>query len=189
MQKGGRRMPENNAVSGISGLALVLRRKRLHFNPLNTMNTTNGTTNQTDHCISVCNSLLRGERSAVETYTQAIEKHASTPAASELQRICSEHRDAVNRLAENVRSMGGEPDTDSGAWGTFAKAVQGTSNLFGAGSAIESLKKGEESGRGDYQDALLDDDVMADCKQLIREELLPRTIAHIAALDQLGNAV
>lgn len=142
-----------------------------------------------EHCIKICNGLLRGERSAVETYNQAIEKYPTSPAAPELSRIRDEHISAVNRLAENVRSMGGEPETDSGAWGVFAKAVQATSNLFGAGSALESLQKGEASGRADYQNALVDNEVMPTCKDMIREELLPRTVAHIAALDQLALSV
>jgi hypothetical protein len=144
--------------------------------------------NQTNEkCIEVCNSLLRGELSAVETYGQAIEKHAASPVAEELRRLRIEHTQAAERLSANVRSMGGVPDTGSGAWGAFAATVQGTANLFGPGSAIESLQRGEESGRKDYQDALVDDDVMPECKTMIREELLPRTIAHIAALETLSQ--
>ena len=138
-----------------------------------------------EHCIEVCNGLLRGELSAIETYEQAIEKHSDSPAATELRRICSEHSRAANRITANVRQMGGEPEEGSGAWGVFANAVQGTANLFGAGSALESLKRGEEAGRQDYQDALLDDDVMPECKQMIRDELLPPVIEHIASLDRL----
>ena len=122
-----------------------------------------------EHCIEVCNGLLRGELSAIETYEQAIEKHSDSPAAMELRRICSEHSRAANRITANVRQMGGEPEEGSGAWGVFANAVQGT----------------EEAGRQDYQDALLDDDVMPECKQMIRDELLPPVIEHIASLDRL----
>lgn len=139
----------------------------------------------TEECIKVCNSLLRGELSAIETYDQALEKYADTPAANELSRIRSDHSHAAARLATNVREMGGEPENESGAWGSFANAVQSTANLFGAGSAIESLQKGEEKGRRDYQDALADDDVMTDCKTMIREELLPPIMNHIAALENL----
>ncbi|HEX7260445.1 MAG TPA: DUF2383 domain-containing protein [Luteolibacter sp.] len=146
------------------------------------MNTTN------DHCISVCNELLRGEMSAVETYDQAIEKYSDLPAAEELRRIREDHSRAASRLANNVRSMGGEPETGSGAWGVFATAVQGTANLFGANSALESLQKGEEAGRKDYQEALTDEEVMPACKELIRDELLPPLIEHIACLEKLEHA-
>jgi len=149
--------------------------------------TTMSNTNQ--HCIDVCNSLLRGELSAVETYTQAIEKYPTDPKVSELQSIRREHVEASAILTKNVRSMGGIPDTDSGAWGVFAKAVQGTANFFGTGSAVESLLQGEESGRHDYENALSDDKVMMECKVMIREELLPKVRQHIARLEQLQHAV
>lgn len=142
-----------------------------------------------DHCISVCNGLLRGELSAVETYGQAIEKYSGAAAVAELRRIRTEHSKAASRLSANVREMGGEPEQDSGAWGLFTAAVQGAANLFGTNSAIESLKRGEIAGRKDYQDALLDDEVMSECKEMIREELLPPVIEHIASLERLEHAV
>ena len=140
-------------------------------------------------CIDICNSLLRGELSAVETYSQAIDKYAGNPVIRELQRIRSEHVASASRLSANVRSMGGTPENGSGAWGVFAKAVQSAANLFGAESAIESLQRGEEKGRKDYQEALLDDEVMPECKQLIRDELLPKVIDHVAVLERLEDAV
>ncbi len=141
-----------------------------------------------DYCIKVCNGLLRGELSAVETYTQAIDKHGSSIAAAELRRIRSEHSLSANLLSANVREMGGEPDKDSGAWGIFATAVQCAANLFGPDSAIDSLRRGEETGHSDYQEALLDGDVMDDCKRMIRERLLPRVTHHISTLEGLERA-
>ncbi len=145
--------------------------------------------NDTEHCIKVCNELLRGERSAVETYSQAIEKHGKAPMIGELGTIRDEHAESVSRLTANVRQMGGEPDTDSGAWGAFAKTVQGAANLFGADSAVASLQRGEEKGRSDYDDALADPKVMDGCKAMIRDELLPRVHRHIATLERLENLV
>ncbi len=144
---------------------------------------------QNEDCIKTCNSLLRGELSAVETYGKAIEKYPATPVTAELTRIQSEHRESANRLTANVREMGGTPETDSGAWGAFAKTVQSAANLFGSESAIESLQKGEEHGRNDYRDALEDDDVMDACKTMIRTELLPRVENHITVLERLEEVV
>lgn len=146
-------------------------------------------TKTNDHCIDVCNGLLRGELSAVETYGQAIEKYAGAPVTEELRRIRSDHSRSATWLSANVREMGGVPEKDSGAWGLFATAMQGAANLFGENSAIESLQRGEEAGRKDYQEALLDDDVMTDCKLMIREDLLPPIIEHVASLDRLEHAV
>ncbi len=135
--------------------------------------------------IHACNSLLRGELSAVETYNQAIEKFSGDPACGELTRIRNEHTEAANKLRANVLSMGGEPSTDSGAWGVFAKAIQGSANFLGEQSALQSLQKGEEHGRNDYERAVDSGDVLPECKQMIRTELLPKIRSHIAALERL----
>lgn len=142
-----------------------------------------------EECIKTCNSLLRGELSAVETYGKAIEKYPSTAATSELRRIQSEHRVSADRLTQNVIDMGGEPETDSGAWGTFATAIQSAANLFGSESAIESLQTGEEHGRNEYQRALVNEDVMDSCKTMISNELLPRVESHINTLERLEDLV
>lgn len=141
------------------------------------------------HCINTCNALLRGERSAVDTYGKALERYRDhAEVARELTRIRDEHVIAVKTLEDNVRSMGGQPDVDSGAWGAFANTVQSAANLFGENSALESLKSGESAGRGDYEKSLEDEGVMPGCKELIRSRLLPATLEHIAALDRLQHA-
>lgn len=145
-------------------------------------------TTDSKHCIDVCNRLLRGERSAVETYDKAISKYGDKPVLDDLHAIRAEHATAVNELEANVRSMGGEPETDSGAWGALANTVQSAANLFGSGSALEALESGEEMGASDYRAALEDDEVMPECKSLIRGTLLPRTEAHIAKLKMLERA-
>ena len=138
-----------------------------------------------DKCITACNSLLRGELSAIETYAQAIRKYSDLPVAEKLQEFRGDHIAAAQLLAQNVREMGGKPETDSGGWGEFANLVQGAANLFGEGSAIESLQKGEQFGRKDYERALEDEDIMPSCKTMIREQLLPPTIRHINELETL----
>ena len=142
-----------------------------------------------EHCIDICNGLLRGERSAVETYDQALGKYRKQPPVfAELTRIRDEHAAAVSALEENVRSMGGTPDDSSGTWGTIAGAIQATANLFGAGSALESLQQGEKAGQHDYEEALADEGVMTECKGLIRAKLLPPVQGHVTALEALQKA-
>ncbi len=141
-----------------------------------------------EHCIKVCNSLLRGELSAVETYRQAIDKFSNEGEVPLLVSIRRDHEASAERLTQNIIAMGGTPDTDSGAWGAFATAVQGAANLFGENSALASLKQGEEHGKRSYEDALSDDEVMPNCKSMIRDELLPRIDNHIEWVDQMSVA-
>jgi hypothetical protein len=131
------------------------------------------------------NSLLRGEIAAVETYQQALAKLGPDPAALELRKIHDEHREAANSLRMHLHEHGVQPDQNSGLWGVWAKAVEGTSKVFGKDAALKALKEGEEHGASSYEKALEDEHVAADCKTLIRSTLLPRTRAHLTLLDHL----
>ncbi|MCB1208347.1 MAG: DUF2383 domain-containing protein [Verrucomicrobiales bacterium] len=137
-------------------------------------------------CIDTCNSLLRGELAAVETYVQAITKFEKDSDVSELRRILVEHTDTDTELHENVISMGGTPSTSSGVWGGFANAVQATASLFGEGSAIASLIQGEKHGQREYEAALSADTTMPECRPLIATKWLPRVCSHIDTLEKLG---
>lgn len=141
-----------------------------------------------ESCIDVCNSLLRGEISAIETYTQAIDKFADDPEVVLLKEIRREHIASANRLRDNVRDMGGTPSTDSGAWGAWAKMVEGAAKLLGDTMALKALQEGEEHGVNEYEAALENDEVMRECKDMIRTELLPRQLSHIDVLRRIARA-
>jgi uncharacterized protein (TIGR02284 family) len=133
--------------------------------------------------IDTLNSLLRGEMAAVETYQQALEKLRDTKARPELERMLGEHRDAVHTLREHIGDRGWEPDQSAGAWGAFAKAVEGTAKMFGARAALKALKEGEEHGVKQYQASL--DDMLPAGSHAVVSTLLNQTQSHIAALDRL----
>lgn len=143
---------------------------------------------QTSPAVDTLNSLLRGELAATETYQQAMEKVGDDPGGAELRRIHAEHREGANTLRQLVHRFGGEPDQDSGAWGTFASAVEGTAKLLGNTAALKALKEGEEHGVNSYENALQDEDTPADLRNLITRTLLPQTRQHIAALDRIMEA-
>jgi uncharacterized protein (TIGR02284 family) len=128
--------------------------------------------------------LLRGEISAVETYNQALNRFGSEPGADELRRIRGEHQQAVDTLRGMVTSAGGTPSTSSGAWGGFAKAIEGAAKLFGNDAAFSALKEGEEHGLSEYDSALKDDDLTAADKDALRK-LFDRQKEHVQAIDRL----
>ena len=131
------------------------------------------------------NALLEGEISAAETYEQALEKVGQEPEAQELRQIHREHTEAISKLRDQVVKHGGEPSQDSGAWGTFAKSVEGAAKLFGDAMAIRALKQGEEKGLRDYDDALGDENLPEDIQAMIRDNLRPQQQAHIRTLDRI----
>jgi len=136
-------------------------------------------------CIDVCNSLLRGELSAVETYDQAMEKFSGSPENSVLHTLRRDHQESVAALRQHIADMGAKASADSGIWGSFAKAVEGSAKVFGQSAALTALIAGEKSGISDYESALSDDEVMTEIKTEIRSKLLPRLQEHVIELERL----
>jgi hypothetical protein len=131
------------------------------------------------------NRLIRGELSAVETYRQALDRMKDAPEAIELHALLVEHRAAVQMLREHVLQRGGTPANSSGAWGTWAKLVEGTAQLFGNAAALTALKEGEEHGMMEYERFLADESADRECSTLVSTQLLPQVRTHIQVLDRL----
>jgi len=101
------------------------------------------------------NELLRGELAALETYNQALSVVAGDGETENDLRECqASHRERVDRLRMEIIARGGTPDESSGAWGVFAKAVEGTAKTVGQKMAINALEAGEDHGMKEYEDLL-----------------------------------
>jgi hypothetical protein len=131
-------------------------------------------------------SLLRGEMSAIETYRMGIErvKDSKHPNTTELERMQRDHRDAADALWHHLERKGERPSEGSGAWGAFAKAVEGTAKLFGNQAALKALKEGEEHGLKEYEEALESGELPPEMAALIRG-FSSRQREHIQTLDRL----
>jgi uncharacterized protein (TIGR02284 family) len=133
--------------------------------------------------IDQLNSFLRGELSAVETYEQAIKKLENFTYRTTLEDCATSHQRRVAILAEEVRRRGGDPAQSSGAWGTFAKAVEGTSAVIGAKGAIAALEEGEDHGRDDYDRDIEKLDTAA--RALVAQQLMPEQLRTHGAMSKL----
>jgi hypothetical protein len=144
-----------------------------------------------DETINQLNSFLRGEISAAETYRMAIDRAgSSTENAANvglLRGMQEEHGRAAQALRDRIRELGGEASDSSGAWGAWAKFVEGTANLFGDAASLKALKEGEEHGLKDYEEGV--DDIDATSAELVTNQLIPAQQRHINLQDQLINAV
>src|SRR5688500_246834 len=104
---------------------------------------TNYTAGATGEAVRQLNSLLRGEISAAETYRMAIDKISESDKtaanAGLLREIQEEHGRAAQGIRDRIRELGGEASDSSGAWGAWAKTVQGTMNLFGDAAALKKI--------------------------------------------------
>jgi uncharacterized protein (TIGR02284 family) len=126
-------------------------------------------TNDTD--IKRLNTLLRGERSAVETYQQCIEKMQQSPMVQQLRTLMTSHDMRVHKLSARITQMGGQPDDSSGAWGSFAKLVEGGAKAFGEKAAISALEQGEDHGIEEYTEEL--EDLTPPTRRFVETELVP----------------
>jgi uncharacterized protein (TIGR02284 family) len=141
-------------------------------------------TNETD--VKRLNSLLRGELSAVETYDQCIEKIDDGPITQQLQTLKSSHSMRVQKLASRIRQLGGTPDQSSGAWGSFAKLVEGGAKVFGEKAAIAALEEGEDHGNEEYEEI---EDLTPGTRQFVEAELVPEQQRTHDVLSQLKRAI
>src|SRR5919106_1023274 len=81
--------------------------------------------------------------------------------------IQEEHGRAAQAIRDRIRELGGEPSDSSGAWGAWAKLVEGTASVFGGDSgSLKALKEGEEHGLKDYNEGL--DDIDATSCELVQ---------------------
>lgn len=142
------------------------------------------TTTKTGTTPETLKSLLQGEMSAVETYEKALSKVDGAPEGARLRQIWADHSQAVSLLRDLLIRYQGEMPSSSGAWGTFANAVQATANLLGDAVALKALKEGEEHGIKDYEAAANNPAVAEDVKAVTRD-LRMRCEAHLPVLDAL----
>lgn len=138
----------------------------------------------TDQTIDTCNALLRDEITAVETYTQAIEKFDTDATDAVLESFRTDHQVNAFELHKLVSDSGAEPSTSSGAWGGFAQALENAATLFGESPALKIMQAGEENGISQYKNALANADVSEAAKMLIKRTLLPSLSVHLIELQQ-----
>lgn len=138
-------------------------------------------------CIDIGNKMLRGERSAVEAYDEVIDKFSDHPSIKQLEGIRDEHVQSAEDLENLVFKMGGEPDSESGTWGTFVTALQKAVNLLGKDAAIDILIQGEEKGWNDYRSTLDTRDLTPECRNLFETQLFPRIENHLVILTEIAK--
>jgi demethoxyubiquinone hydroxylase (CLK1/Coq7/Cat5 family) len=131
------------------------------------------------------NSFLRGEMSAVETYRQALEALKSSTHVSKLTECKQSHEQRVAILTDEIRKLGGKPAESSGAWGTFAKAVEGGAKALGEKTAIAALEEGEDHGNRDYKTDVQKLD--GEARTVVEQRVVPlqlRSHANMSALKK-----
>lgn len=142
------------------------------------------TTMPANNDITQLDDLVRGELAAMEAYDQLIKDTKDEDQKNKLLMIRKDHEQAVSKLSKYVA---GKPkilkDTEkSGPWGQFSKGWVKGGKLMGNKTAVRAIKEGEEHGIREYIEALQDDSLNAELKNIIRTELLPSQQKHIDTL-------
>jgi len=137
--------------------------------------------------IEQLNSLLRGEVTSVETYTQALQKIDDDKIASQLELSRASHLHRAEALKLKITELGGKASEGTGVWGAFAKLVEGGATLFGAKAAIDALEQGEDHGKSDYRHAL--EKCTGEVKTFIQSELFPEQEKTHKVLSELKHTL
>jgi len=113
--------------------------------------------------------LLRGELSAVEAYSQAIEKLREPRLVAILQEAHNCHAMRANKLHTKLTELGHEVELSSGAWGSFTKFIESGAQMLGDAATVAVLEEGEDHGLKQYKSLYGETDPTI--KQLVREFL------------------
>ena len=140
-----------------------------------------------DLVIGTLNAFLRGEVSAVETYRQALVKVADGSTRAQLQTCEQDHQQRVELLRRRIREMGGTPAQGSGAWGAWAKLLQGGADLLGPKAAVDTLEQGEDHGLKGYRRDL--DGLDGETRAWVEANILPKAERTHGAMSSLKRTV
>lgn len=134
-------------------------------------------------------SIIRGERAAVETYRQVFEKYGDDPQMDELRECSAEHKKAVDFLTQVASEHGVEIPQSSGTWGDFAEFVTGTAKAVGKTSALRALKAGEEYGKKQYKDLCDSNSLPSTLHAKVENEFLPSQEKHISCINRIIDKI
>jgi hypothetical protein len=121
--------------------------------------------------LSNLEALYRGELAAVESYNTALSSTSLGHFRPLLTQCQRSHQNRVHLLGWRIHLLGGTPPESSGAWGAFAKAVEGAATILGEKAAIATLEEGEDHGLNEYRSRLNELDV--DTRDFVQARVLP----------------
>jgi hypothetical protein len=130
--------------------------------------------------LETLNGFLRGELSAVETYTKILKEFDAPDVISALQAIRDAHDRAARILCDHIAWCGGMSALGVRPSGEFAGLVGGSVRLLGPDAVLVALREGERDLVAQYEAAR---DLSLDCLRPIRTELLPLCRGHIERLE------
>lgn len=129
-------------------------------------------------------ALIRDELAAIEIYKQVLQSIAGGDAGDALRRIEDEHEEAARLLKDGLRRLGVESPRKADKAAAWASPRREAAELPDDKSSISLLRDGERREIEDYETALRDESLDPTIKTLIEASILPKTRAHVPALER-----
>lgn len=124
-----------------------------------------------DHAVGVLNGLIKTTLDSVGGYREAAENADAAQYKAMFAERALKRQSLAGELQQEVRALGGEPETDQGVVGKMHnKFVDLKNAVTGGGSdkaIIDEVERGEDHIRDKFVDALKDDDLPASARDCI----------------------
>ncbi len=125
-----------------------------------------------DHDTSVLNTLITTTIDSANGFEEAAKDAKSPQFQTMFTDYARERRQCVERLQQQVRSLGGTPEDDGSVkaaahrtWLNLKDAISGNDDQ----QVIEEVERGEDYIKGKYETALQDDQLSAPTRAVIQE--------------------
>jgi uncharacterized protein (TIGR02284 family) len=129
-----------------------------------------------ENTIQVLNDLIRINNDRVDGYEKAISetKDSDTDLKKIFNRMAEESRSYRNELTEQVRSLGGDPASDTTASGKIYRVwmdMKASFTAHGRYSILEACEYGEDAAQKAYEKALdAENDLLPEIRTLVQNE-------------------
>jgi uncharacterized protein (TIGR02284 family) len=125
------------------------------------------------HAVKVLNSLIETTLDSANGYEEAAQNANSGQLKTLFAERSRRRMDLTRQLQQEVRTFGGEPETDQSMLGkAHNKFVDIKNALMGGASekaVIDEVERGEDFIKGKYEQALKDDDLPQNVRQVVSQ--------------------
>ncbi len=125
-----------------------------------------------DHTVKVLNSLIETTLDSAHGYRDAAETTETTQYRSMFTTKSQRRMELARQLQQEVRSFGGEPETDQSLVGKMHNKFVDLKNAVAGGdekAVINEVERGEDVIKAKYEKAMRDDDLPTNVRDLINQ--------------------
>ena len=144
-----------------------------------------------DAAVKALNSLIETALDSVNGYREAAENANAADLKAMFSERASKRQALVNQLQGEVRSFGGEPETDQSLLGKAHNKFVDLKNALTGDSdqaVVDEVERGEDFIKGKFEKALQDTDIPASARATVETALQEIKLDHdtVSALKHRG---